>query len=109
MLLYSATKAFISNWSESLTYELRATNKVVTFSPSGTLTNFQKEAGVKVEKGGKGLLKPEHVADEIIKAVKTGKSVVILGLKTNMLLLFSKVLPRKTNIAFWGRLFEKMR
>jgi short-subunit dehydrogenase len=109
MSMYSSTKAFISNWSESLTYELKDTNNVITFSPSGTNTNFQKNAGVKKEKDGKGLKTPEYVAEKIIEAVEKNKSVVILGLKTNVLLLASKFLPRKLNILFWGKLFEKMR
>jgi len=109
MLMYSSTKAFISNWSESLTYELKDTNKVITFSPSGTNTKFQENSGVKKEKEGKGLMTPEQVADKIISAVKHNKSVVILGLKTKILLMIATILPRKINILFWGKLFEKMR
>jgi len=109
MLMYSSTKAFISNWSESLTYELKDTNKVITFSPSGTNTNFQGNSGVKKEKEGQGLMTPEHVADKIILAVKHNKSVVILGLKTKILLMIAAILPRKINILLWGKLFEKMR
>jgi len=109
MSMYSSTKAFISNWSESLTYELKDTNNIITFSPSGTNTNFQKNAGVKKEKDGKGLKTPEYVADKIIESVEKNKTVVILDFKTNMLLLVSKFLPRKFNILFWGKLFEKMR
>jgi len=109
MLMYSSTKAFISNWSESLTYELKDTNKVITFSPSGTNTNFQENAGVKKEKEGKGLMTPEQVADKLILAVKHNKSVVILGLKTKILLMIATILPRKINILLWGKLFEKMR
>ncbi|MFA5797285.1 MAG: SDR family NAD(P)-dependent oxidoreductase [Candidatus Woesearchaeota archaeon] len=109
MLLYSSTKAFISNWSESLTFELRDTNHVITFSPSGTNTNFQQTAGVRKENNGKGLKTPEYVADKIIDAVKKNRSVVILDFKTNILLYGSKFLPRKLNILFWGNLFKKMR
>ncbi|MGV8172335.1 MAG: SDR family NAD(P)-dependent oxidoreductase [Candidatus Woesearchaeota archaeon] len=109
MSLYSSTKAFLSNWSESLTYELRKTNKVITFSPSGTNTHFQEKSGVRKDDDGKGLLTPEYVADKILYAVKKNKSVVILGFKTKILLTASAFLPRKMNILFWGKLFEKMR
>jgi hypothetical protein len=109
MSLYSSTKAFISNWSESLCYELRKTNVVTTFSPSGTLTDFQRSAGVKVMNSGKGLLTPEFVADRIIAAVRLEKKVVILGMSTKVLLLVSKILPRSLNITLWGKLFEKYR
>jgi hypothetical protein len=109
MSLYSSTKAFVSNWSESLTYELRATNPVITFSPSGTLTNFQRAAGVKVLGEGKGLLSADHVAARIEDAVRRRKRVVILGLPTKALLALSKFLPRGLNITLWGKLFEKYR
>jgi short-subunit dehydrogenase len=109
MLMYSSTKAFISNWSESLTYELKDTNKVITFSPSGTNTKFQEHAGVKKEDEGKGLLTPEKVADKMLSAVKNSQTVVIMGLKTKILLIASSILPRKANIVLWGKLFAKMR
>ncbi len=109
MSLYSSTKAFISNWSESLTYELRKTNTVITFSPSGTMTGFQQSAGVKVMNRGKGLLAPEYVAERIHNAIHRRKRVVILGLPTKVLLFVSKLLPRSLNISLWGTLFEKYR
>lgn len=109
MSVYSASKAFLSNWSESLTYELKGTNKVITISPSGTFTNLQKTAGVKVSNRGKGLLTTEYVAEKIIVAVYGRKSVIILGGKTKLLLMASKFLPRKLNIFFWGKLFGNLR
>ncbi|MFC2136464.1 SDR family NAD(P)-dependent oxidoreductase [Bacteroidota bacterium] len=109
MLMYSATKAFVSNWSESLTYELKDTNRVITISPSGTNTGFQEAAGVKKEKEGKELLTPEFVANKIYQSVIKKKTVVVLGFKTKLLLTFSKFIPRKFNIYFWGKIFDKMR
>ena len=109
MLMYSATKSFISNWSESLSYELRKTNLVLTFSPSGTLTNFQKQAGVKVFNHGKGLKCPNMVAIEIIEAINKSMTVKIHGRKTLVLLWFSRLLPRGINIKFWGMMFSKIR
>jgi len=109
MSVYSASKAFLSNWSESLTYELKGTNKVITISPSGTFTNFQKTAGVKVSNSGKGLLTPEYVAEELIETVYGKRSVIILGGKTKLLLITSRFLPRELNIFFWGKLFGNLR
>ncbi len=109
MALYSSTKALISNWSESLTYELRDTNHVLTFSPAGTLTNFQQEAGVRVLKEGRGLYSPEEVARRILAAVKARKTVVVMDPKSKLLLLVSRFLPRTWNIKLWGKLFESLR
>lgn len=109
MSVYSASKAFLSNWSESLSFELRKTNKVITIAPSGTYTNFQKEAGVRVEQGGKGLLAPDDVAREIIKAVSGNKPFIILGAKSKVLIVISRFLPKRFAILLWGKLFEKYR
>lgn len=109
MSVYAASKAFVGNWSESITYEMRKTNRVVTFSPSGTRTGFQQSADVKVQKDGKGLLTPEFVADRILRAALRGKQVVVLGLPSRVLLAVSRFLPRTLNLRLWGRLFEKYR
>lgn len=109
MSIYSASKAFLNNWSESISYELRKTNTVITFSPSGTKTNFQKNAGVKILNDGKGLLSPEYVARKILESIKKKKKVVILGFGTKILLFISKLLPRTINILFWGKLLERYR
>lgn len=109
MSVYAASKAFISSWSEALSYELKDTNKVITISPSGTYTNFQKNAGVRVTNEGKGLLTPEHVADRIIKSVYGKKGIIVLGGKTKVLLFIARFLPKGINIYFWGKLFEKLR
>lgn len=108
MALYSSSKAFLSNWSESITYELKKIIKIVTVSPSGTYTNFQKISGVKDNKG-KGLMTADYVADKIIKAVYGRKRVVVIGKKARILLFVSKLLPRDINIQFWGILFGRLR
>lgn len=108
MSTYSCTKALVSNWSESISYELRGENHVLTFSPSGTNTNFQGSAGVKNDDAHK-LLTPDRVAKKIRRAVETGKGTVILGLATNVLLLVCRALPRRWTITLWGRLMEKLR
>lgn len=110
MSIYSASKAFLSNWSESLAYELKETNTVVSFSPSGTHTQFQSTGGVKVVKEGKGLLPPEKVAKALERAAQ-GKNWVVnchlLG--TKILLRVSWLLPRKLAICFWVKLFSLSR
>ncbi len=109
MSVYAASKAFMVSWSEALSEELRASNVVITLSPSGTRTGFQKSAGVAVLNEGKGLQSPESVADEIVDAFERNRRFVILGLPSKVLILFSKFLPRSLNVRLWGFLFAKMR
>jgi short-subunit dehydrogenase len=109
MSVYAASKAFLSSWSESLSFELNKTNHVVTVSPSGTFTGFQKNAGVGVLKAGKGLLTPEYVAKRIVRAMNGKRKVVILGAASRVLICFSRLIPRELNIRLWGFLFAKLR
>lgn len=109
MSLYSATKAFLDNWSASITYELRKSISVITFAPSGTYTNFQQSCGVKILNEGRGLLSPEVVAKKIVSSIENKKRFVVVGAVTKIFLLVSKLLPRNLNIKLWGKLFEKLR
>lgn len=109
MSIYAASKALLVNWSEALSHELRGSNTVVTLSPSGTKTGFQKAAGVAVLNDGKGLQSPDDVANKIISAFERNRKFIILGLPSKVLLLVSRFLPRSINVKMWGFLFAKMR
>jgi len=108
MSIYASSKSFIGNWSEALSYELRKTNTVITVYPAGTNTKFQVTAGVKKNEK-ENLLSPDWVAVQIIKAVFNKRKILFLGFKSKILIAMSKFLPRKINIIFWGKLFEKYR
>lgn len=109
MSVYAASKALLVSWSEALAYELRETNRVVTFSPAGTRTDFQRKAGVALQHEGRGLLSPEEVAARLIEAIDQGGSSVIVGRNAKLLQLTARVLPRTLNTRLWGRLFERTR
>ena len=107
MSLYAASKAFLLRWSLALAYELRKTNRVITFSPSGTRTAFQRNAGVKEDSGG--LLRPEDVARRVLQAVHDGREHVVMGAQSRALLLVSRFLPDTASARLWGALFEASR
>lgn len=109
MSIYAASKTFLLNFSQALSFELEKTNTVITFSPSGTYTNFQKSAGVKTEEKGKGLLSPQFVAQQIIRSCEKKKKFVLLGSKTKILNLILSFMPRKMKLNFVGKLFGKTR
>lgn len=111
MSLYTATKAFIINVTRSFIGENDdGRNKIILFSPSGTVTNFQKNAGVLSNPEKQGLLDPNDVAMEIIRSVEKGKSSErVLGVKSKILILISKFLPVIFNIKLQGFLFKKLR
>ena len=109
MAIYAASKAFLVSWSEALAYELRETNRVVTFSPAGTRTAFQRSAGVAVARDGRGLLPPEQVAARLIAAIEGDVPSVVVGRDAQLLQFAARVLPRGMYLQLSGRLFERTR
>lgn len=107
MSIYAASKAFMLHWSEALRYEARPSVRVVTVTPSGTRTNFQRSAGV--HDGGSGLLDPEMVARKILAAVDAGKPVKIVNPATRVMHLLARLVPRSIMTELWGRMFERYR
>jgi short-subunit dehydrogenase/uncharacterized protein YbjT (DUF2867 family) len=109
MSVYAASKSALISWSESLAVELQRTNTVVTFCPSGTSTQFQSKAGVKVT-AQQGLRTPEQVADDIDRCVQAGGSVTALpGGLFRLLYWTSHLLPRQWVAKLWGKLFQAQR
>ena len=108
MAVYAASKAFILNWSLALSEELRPSNRVITFSPSGTRTNFQTAGGVR---GGddSSLLSPEQVAGEILRAIETGRRHTLMGIKPRLLVSGSRFIPLSWKLKVWSRLFSSKR
>jgi nucleoside-diphosphate-sugar epimerase len=108
MSVYAASKAFLLQWSLALSEELRATNCVVTFSPSGTRTNFQNSGNVKGA-GDASLLDPTFVAREILRAARTGVRHRLLGAKSRILVGVSRLLPIAARLRLWRLIFAAKR
>jgi uncharacterized protein len=109
MSVYAASKSLLLHWSEALAYELRYSNRVITFSPAGTRTGFQAKAGVAVTNDGRGLLDPAAVAARLLEAIEHDESSVSIGSGAMFLQLAARFLPRSTNAQLWGKLFERAR
>ncbi len=109
MAVYAASKAMVASWSEALAYELRDTNRVLTFSPAGTRTGFQEKAGVATDRAGPKLLTPDEVAARLLRALDRREGYVIVGRNARMLISATRWLPRGLNAHLWGWLFERTR
>lgn len=107
MSVYAASKAFIVSWSESLAYEWQDTNPVVTFSPSGTATNFQKAGGVSTESGK--LMSPDQVASLIAQRLDGKGGHFVVGAFSKILILICRFVPVRTAAKIWGGLFARLR
>jgi short-subunit dehydrogenase len=77
---YSATKAFVTSFSEAIAEENRPYGiKVLALCPGPTETGFFDAAKIKDPIMMKGMQTPEEVVETALKAVKRGKVVAVSG------------------------------
>lgn len=99
MAVYSGTKAFVYNFSESLINELKDTNVTMTLLlPGASDTDFFHKANAtesKVYREGE-LSDPAEVALDGYKAMMEGKSKIISGLKNKVQVGMSNIIPEQT-------------
>lgn len=94
--IYSATKAFVLSLTEALYYEYK--NKGIQFvaiCPGATNTSFFDRAGKSNATKGK-MREPEQVVKSTLKALEKGKPFVVDGINSKLIVMLSKLLPRKT-------------
>ncbi len=108
MSVYAASKAFIRSWSLALGEELRSTNRVVTFSPSGTRTNFQANGEVRNVTCA-SLLDPAQVAAAIITAARRGHRHHLMGLRSHITIFVAGLLPLGLRLTVLHRAFRATR
>ena len=80
MSTYSATKAFVTSFSEGLWEENRPYGVLVTaLCPGATETNFFNAAGVDGKPPGRTLETPEQVVATALRGVREKRSHIISG------------------------------
>lgn len=99
MSLYSATKAFVINFSRGLRFELKGSNVSVTcISPGSTATNFNDRAQLK-QKAKDMAKKVEMNADDVakvaIRAMYKRRTEVIVGVINKLGAFMVWLLPKK--------------
>ncbi len=109
--VYSATKAFVLSFSESLWYECKPLGiKILGVCPGPTDTEFFKVAdfpdGMK-ESISQNYTAPETVVAEALNALEQGRSHVVPGGFMNQLMVNSgRFLPREVLTNLVGKLFK---
>jgi uncharacterized protein len=105
--LYSATKAFVTSFSESLWWEQKARGiYVMGLCPGITSTSFRKNAGgdgtITGRQSGPAQT-PEQVVDRALKALRARKSpTVISGLSNAIFTGLTRFLPRRSTVNLLG-------
>lgn len=98
MASYSASKAFVVQWGESLDSELAGSGvRIVSFCPGGTWTEFMDTAGYspkELKKMSRWMQTSEEVAIEIVKTIKNPRPIVIPGATNQLTYALQKLLPR---------------
>jgi hypothetical protein len=111
--VYAATKAYVTNFSESLWWEYKRKGiYVLGFCPGATYTNFHNVSGGDKDSFPKFILQTaEEVAQELMQALKRRKKPKVISGGSNRVLLFvQKFMSRKAVVnmmAGFGPLKEK--
>ncbi|MEO8552049.1 MAG: SDR family oxidoreductase [Kofleriaceae bacterium] len=98
MALYSASKAFVRNFTEGLHDELRGTGVSATcISPGGTKTNFHEAAGAGDYSwiANASMMSAEQVAQIAVKAMLRRKRSVVPGLVNKLSCFGVRFVPRR--------------
>jgi short-subunit dehydrogenase len=91
--VYSACKAFLLTFSESLRGELKGTGVTVTVLCPGTVrTEFRSRAGIAHRDDAAGAT-PEAVAKTAVRQTLRGKHLVVPGFASKVFVFFARRLP----------------
>ena len=94
MATYSATKAFVSSFSEAIAEENRPFGiQVLALCPGSTKTNFFAASNIDRPIQVKGQQTSEDVVDTAMRAVASGRTKVVSGLANKIGALLGKYVP----------------
>jgi short-subunit dehydrogenase len=94
--VYAATKAYVTNFTESLHEELRGSGvNIVALCPGFTRTEFQERNDVDATRvPAMAWSSPDDVVDAALRALARGQAVCLPGLPNKLVAGFSHLLPR---------------
>lgn len=112
MTSYSASKAFIQNFSEGLDEEIRKDGvRVISFCPGGTWTDFFETAGYEKTglQGLKTFMQPaSEVARSLVNFVESPSAIAIPGFMNNLIYWLQKWTPRAWSTKSGYRIYSKL-
>jgi short-subunit dehydrogenase len=103
---YSATKAFVTAFSEALWYEQKERGVyVMGLCPGLTSSDFQVNAGGRVEDLPRNLIEtPEQVVATALRSLRERKDPTVISGAKNAIFaqLMTRLMPRKTAVNIMG-------
>lgn len=105
---YSATKAFVSSFTQAVHEEVRASGvRITAVNPGFTRTEFQQRAGMEAEKvPGFMWQQPEAVVTAALKAFDHRRAVIVPGIINKMTATFSSIAPGVVTRKIAGRIMK---
>ncbi|GIO31329.1 MULTISPECIES: SDR family NAD(P)-dependent oxidoreductase [Paenibacillus] len=104
--IYSATKAFLINWSEAVWAEAKEKGvSIVTLCPGPTDTNIYEAMGTNDSGVGK-MVPPEHVVHTGLRALEKQQMTVIDGRSNYWISQAYRFFPRQTLVNLMYRMFH---
>ncbi len=104
--IYSATKAFVRNYTRALNVELKDKGITATaVCPGWMKTGLFDRALIgakKAPKNFKGMVRPDLVAKKAMMDADKGKDISVYSLYVKMGHLVAKILPQKAMMKVWG-------
>jgi short-subunit dehydrogenase len=95
MAVYYATKAYVNSFSEALAEELAGTGVTVTcLAPGRTESEFGAVAGIAARPQASGTADARSVAEAGVRALKSGKRMIVTGFRNRALLFAERFVPR---------------
>ena len=108
--LYSATKSFVTAFSEIVWFEQKSRGVfVMDLCPGITSTQFQVNAGGRMEDLPKNMAQtPDQVVDNALNALRSRtEPTVISGVKNKIFAGMSRVMPRRSLVSMMGKMMQQ--
>ncbi len=108
MATYAATKAFVLNFSEAISHEVRSSGvRVMALCPGPTRTEFQGTAGVDTSSFPSfAYMDAKTVVAQALASAKRGKAVRINGLMNQVMAQSNRFSPRSVVARIAGAMFK---
>lgn len=107
--VYSATKAYVCAFSDTLGFELENTNiHVMCLCPGGTWTDFFQNSGQRITPTGqKTMMTAEEVVKRSISAMLRKKKLFIPGTMNQVACFLPRFLPRSLALRIASKIMQK--
>lgn len=108
MAVYAASKAFVTQFSQALDFEVRKQGvRVLTLCPGMVATAFQERAGGAQQRRKTGVMTPAFVAAQMWKQIEQLRPLVIINWQYRMLTFLSFLLPTSWVARLCGRIIAE--